>query len=875
MKLNQLLSHWRAEPTIYENISAWRNIQPRSAQLKPLPTDIHPGFSQVLNNHGINDLYIHQSLTWDLARSGRNVIIVTGTASGKSLAYNIPVLDTLLRQETGRALYIFPTKALGHDQFDELKGLTNDLIANKSQLSSELEDKQDFQNFPIPVAVYDGDTKPNNRAAIRKNARIIITNPDMLHMGILPHHTRWADFFSHLRYIVIDEIHVYRGVFGSHVANVIRRAKRITKFYGARPQFFLTSATIANPVDLGQKLVEEPVELVDQDGSSQGQRNFLIYNPPIVDQDLGLRRSSLLECVRLAEDLLHYDLQTIIFGRSRRSVELILTYLKQNISIYNPASTIQGDQVNNKGIIRGYRSGYLPAERRAIELGLRTGKVRAVVATNALELGIDIGAMSASVLTGYPGSIASTWQQAGRAGRGENPSLVILIATASPLDQFLAHNPEYFFGRTPEKALINPDNLLILLAHLRCALFELPFQIGDTYGGLQIEELNEFLELLLKEGIIHKSGGKFFWMADQYPADAISLRVASPSRILLKVPQDENWITIGEVDYESGPWFVHPKAIYLQESQMYHVDDLDLEQGFARLRPLSTDYYTVPKINTNIEVIDQIDSTKVSGGVKAYGEILVISQVTGYRQVKWFTHEPIGSEELDLPASELNTMGYWVSINPETVENLRQNGLWSNDPNRYGKSWIKQRDRARSRDNYQCQVCRAEERDRAHHVHHVTPFRQFSSAELANQLENLVTLCPSCHQRVETSVRLRSGLSGLAYILNNIAPIYLMCDSNDIGVYSDPQSTLAAGNPIVVLYERIPAGIGFSQRLYEIHDSLLRNAKDLVDKCLCNEGCPSCIGPAGENGYGGKQETMALISLLLDKNIGEVGSEPT
>lgn len=871
MKLNQLLSHWRAEPTIYENISEWRKLQPRSAHFKPFPQDLHPGLSQALNKHGIDDLYQHQSVTWDLARSGQNVIIVTGTASGKSLAYNIPILDTLLRQETGRALYIFPTKALGQDQFDELQGFSSDLITQDNQFINDSEDNQDIQNYPIPVAVYDGDTKPNDRAGIRKKARILITNPDMLHMGILPHHTRWAEFFSHLRYIVIDEIHIYRGVFGSHVANVIRRAKRITQFYGARPQFFLTSATIANPVDLGNKLIEEPVGLVDQDGSSQGQRDFLIYNPPIVDQDLGIRRSSLLESVRLAEDLLHYDLQTIIFGRSRRSVELILTYLKQKISINDPDSSTQGDQE----IIRGYRSGYLPAERRAIEIGLRTGKVRAVVATNALELGIDIGAMSASVLTGYPGSIASTWQQAGRAGRGENPSLVILIASANPLDQFLAHNPDYFFGRTPENAFINPDNLLILLAHLRCALFELPIQIGDTYGVLRNEELTEILELLLQEGEIHKSGSKYFWMADSYPADAISLRVASPSRILLKTLQDGNWITIGEVDYGSAPWLVHPNAIYLQQSQMYHVDDLNLERGFAQLRPMSTDYYTIPKINTNIELIDQIESTEVSGGEKAYGEILVVSQVTGFRQVKWFTHESLGAEELDLPPSKLNTLGYWISIHPETVENLRQNGLWSSDPNRYGKSWNNQRDLARARDSYQCQVCGADEVGRAHHVHHITPFRQFSSAKVANQLENLVTLCPSCHRRVETSVRLRSGLSGLAYVLNNIAPIYLMCDSKDIGVYSDPQSTLAEGNPIVVLYERIPAGIGFSQRLYEIHDSLLNNAKDLVDNCLCNEGCPSCIGPAGENGYGGKQETMALISLLLDKNIGQVGGELT
>jgi DEAD/DEAH box helicase domain-containing protein len=716
------------------------------------------------------------------------------------------------------------------------------------------------------VAVYDGDTKPNDRPAIRENTRIVITNPDMLHMGILPHHTRWAEFFSNLRYIVIDEIHAYRGVFGSHVANVIRRIKRIAKFYGSTPQFFLTSATIANPVELGEKLLEEPVSLVDQDGSSLGPRNFLIYNPPIVDEELGLRRSSLLECVRLTGDLLAYDVQTIVFGRSRRSVELILTYLRQNINANEQGiSSTQVQPSKGHEIIRGYRSGYLPKERRAIENGLRTGEVRTVVATNALELGIDIGAMSASVLAGYPGTIASTWQQAGRAGRGEDPSLVILITTASPLDQFLAHNPDYFFDRSPEEAFINPDNLLILLAHLRCALFEIPFQVGESYGDLPYEQVGEFMELLLNEGVVHKSGEKFFWMSDHYPADGISLRVASPSKILLQINQDDKWITIGEVDYESGPWLVHPQAIYLQESQMYLVDDLDLERGIAQLHQISVDYYTVPKVNTNIELISETARTETPGGTKAFGEILVTSQVTGYHLVKWFTHEHLGVGELELPANELNTMGYWSSINPESIDLLRQNGMWSNDPNNYGASWAKQRDRARARDDYRCQVCGTAEQDRAHHVHHKSPFRQFDSLIIANHLSNLVTLCPSCHRRVETAVRLRSGLSGLAYVLNHIAPIFLMCDVRDLGVYSDPQSPLADGNPAIVLYERIPAGIGFSQRLFEVHDSLITSAYGLVSKCSCNDGCPSCVGPAGENGIGGKQETLALITVLSNQ----------
>jgi DEAD/DEAH box helicase domain-containing protein len=618
-------------------------------------------------------------------------------------------------------------------------------------------------------------------------------------------------------------------------------------------------------VELGKKLIEEPVKLVSQDGSSQGPRNFLIYNPPLVDPELGIRRSSLLESVRLAEDLIQYDVQTIIFGRSRRAIELILTYLREKI-LTNDIRTKPHSGVieGSTEIIRGYRSGYLPSERRAIEDGLRTGAIRGVVATNALELGIDIGEMSASLLAGYPGTIASTWQQAGRAGRGEELSLIILITTASPLDQFFAHNPEYFFERSPEQALINPDNLLILLAHLRCALFELPFNRGETFGKLAGEEVNDFMTFLLEQGVAHRSGDKFFWMADHYPAQGLSLRVASPNRILLQVEDNDKWVTFGEVDYQSASWLVHPQAIYLQESRMYLVNELDFEKGIARLEPSSVDYYTIPKVNTNIELISVLAKSPVQCGEKNFGEILVSSQVTGYKQVKWFTHQQIGVGELELPSHELQTMGYWLSIGQGAVDHLRQEGMWSNDPNKYGPTWSKQKERARARDKYQCQTCGAEEQGKAHHVHHRTPFRQYDSSQKANQLSNLITLCPSCHQRVENSVRLRSGLSGLGYILNQIAPIFLMCDTKDLGVYSDAQSALADGNPAIVLFERIPAGIGFSQRLYEDHDQLIQNGLQLVKQCLCIDGCPSCVGPAGENGMGGKQETIALLKLLVE-----------
>jgi DEAD/DEAH box helicase domain-containing protein len=861
MSLPKLLSHWRSEPSIATNITEWRNIPPRSVSNTSFPDELHPALSEILQKKGIDNLYTHQKLAWEYCATKENVVVVTGTASGKSLAYNLPVLDRLLRDGSARALYIFPTKALSQDQHQELFELTRDINNGKIDPQEQIGNA----TYPINIGIYDGDTKQKDRPAVRSNSRILITNPDMLHMGILPHHTRWAEFFSELQFIIIDEIHTYRGVFGSHVANVIRRIKRIARFYGAKPRFILTSATISNPEELAQNLIEEPIQLVDQDGSSRGPINFLIYNPPVVNEDLGLRRSALLESVRLAEDLYAYDIQTIIFGRSRRNIELILTYLRQKLGLVeNQNDRMSTNMGQEAGTIRGYRSGYLPRVRREIEDGLRTGKVRTVVATNALELGIDIGEMSASILAGYPGSIASTWQQAGHAGRGEQPSLVVFVTTASPLDQFFAQNPSYFFERSPESALINPDNLLILLAHLRCALFELPFNEDEIFGNYPRESLEELLDLLTQQGQVHLSNKKYFWLDEQYPSQEISLRVASPRNILLQIPDLDTWKTIGEVDSESGPWLVHPHAIYIQESQMFLVEELDLDHGFAKLRYFSSDYYTVPKVDTQIELIKQFRVDETLGGKKYLGELLVTTQVVGFRQVKWFTHEQLGAEKLDLPGNELSTIGYWLSINQEVVSKLRDQGLWSNAPNNYSSNWKRQRDLTRERDGYRCQVCDRLEENQAHHVHHKIPFRQFSSAEEANQLHNLITLCPSCHHRVETVVRLKSGLSGLAHVLYNIAPIFLMCDARDLGVHSDPQSPLTDGDPAIVIFERVPAGIGFSQKLFEMHQELIGNAHDLVRFCSCKDGCPSCVGPAGENGVGGKQETLSILSLLIE-----------
>lgn len=854
--LQSLLDDWKQDADSAPNFSAWKTTPPRVAQTHPFPTDLPAPLREALSTRGIHQLYSHQLSAWINVRDRKNIILATGTASGKTLAYNLPVLAAMLQNPETRALYLFPTKALAQDQLSVI----SDQLSVLRPLITD--------HWSLVTGIYDGDTPQSHRSAIRKNARIVLSNPDMLHTGILPHHSNWSDFFSSLKFIVIDEAHTYRGVFGSHVANVIRRLKRIAKFYGAMPQFILASATIGNPKELAENLIEEPVELIDNDGSSRGERHFIIYNPPVTDPALGLRKSSLLESVRLANDLLSHDIQSVVFARTRRSVEIILTYLQSLIS------TPQLPITNHPSRIRGYRSGYLPHQRREIEQGLRDGSVKTVVATNALELGIDIGGLGAAILVGYPGSIASARQQSGRAGRGDDPAVSVMVASSNPLDQFLAHHPEYFFGSSPEMALVNPNHLLILLEHLRCAMFELPFQKGQGFGSLSDELVDEYLEFLAANQEAHFSNEKYYWMKDQYPAANISLRSASPQSVVLQsIADDGRPITIGTVDGESAAWMVHPGAIYMHEGQQYFVQELNLAERIAQLIPVGLDYYTEVQKNSEIKLLNTIAQVSLSSsfrrgargevGDKAYGEIQVTTQVVGFKKLRWFTYENLGEEPLDMPPSELQTTGYWLSLSEETVTHLRDAGVWTNDSNNYGANWQKIRESVRKRDQYKCQVCGAVESDRQHDVHHKIPFRTFTSIEDANRLENLSTLCRTCHQKVEQNVRMRSGLSGLGFVLGSLAPLFLMCDTRDLGIHTDPAWKPANNMPTVVLYDLVPAGIGFSQKLFEIHDELIKRALELVSECECEDGCPSCVGPGGENGVGARQETLAILKELL------------
>ncbi len=800
----------------------------KDASVDDFPQDLLPELMESLKRLGIYALYSHQKTAWKEINDGKNIVICTGTASGKTLCYNLPVLHALLKEIKLCALYLFPSKALTYDQKDSLGNLLSHAI----------------------WGVYDGDTPSARRGAIRKETRIVLSNPDMLHSAILPHHTLWANFFSNLRFVVLDEIHLYRGIFGSHIANLIRRLKRIACFYGCFPQFILTSATIANAQELAQNLIEEKVNIVSNDGSPHGKKNFLLYNPPIVQPELGIRRSSLAEAVRFSRQIFEHNIQAIIFTRSRHNVEMILRHLHK---VYPLASKK----------IKGYRSGYLPKERREIEKGLRSGEVKLVVATNALELGIDIGGMDAVLLVGYPGTIAATRQQAGRAGRREKDSLAILIASSSPLDQFLAHHPEYLLERSPEKALINPNNPLILLQHIRCAAFELPFQSGAGIGKIPWETVEAFLEILQDEGFVIKSGNRLFWVGGQYPAGQVSLRSTGAQDFVIQV-EDETGRqeVIGEVDEPSVSWMLHPQAIYLHGGKTYKVKKLISEEKRAILSHAETDYYTQPIQESQAEKLSIEKNSPIQGGNKFFGEILVTSRVVGFAKKRWFTQELLEKEELDLPSSQLRTTAYWFSLNEETVYTLRTENNWRSDPNYYGPNWDTQKKLARQRDSYLCQKCGIAEKDKAHHVHHKVPFRLFTSLEKANAIENLITLCPRCHRQAEAIARIHSGLSSVSYVLCQLAPLFLMCDSSDLGTHTDPQSKWEEEKAIIVLYDRIPGGLGLSDTLYEIHDNLLKEAYEVVESCPCIDGCPSCVGPGGEKGQGGKKEALALLALL-------------
>jgi len=627
MTLRQILDRLSTDPRRSSRIAAWREMPARQARYVAFPDGLDPTLVSALRRRGIERLYSHQGEAYEAARGGANIAVVTPTASGKTLCYNLPVLERILREPETRALYLFPTKALSADQVDELQGLVGLL-------------GRDIKTF-----TYDGDTPASARRAIRAAGHIVVTNPDMLHTAILPHHTKWLRLFENLRYVVIDELHQYRGVFGSHVANVLRRLRRICAFYGSHPQFICASATIGNPREHAQRLIGAPVTLIDRTGAPSGEKVIAFINPPLVNRELGIRRDTLMEVRDLAGDFIRGGIPTIVFGRSRLAAELLTTYLKD----------LAREQGGDPAAVQGYRAGYLPSERRAIERGLREGSIQAVAATNALELGIDIGQLSASILAGYPGTIASTWQQMGRAGRTIELSAAFLVATSDPLDQYIVHHPEYFFGHSPEHALINPDNLLVLTSHLKCAAFELPLDADEVYGA---EPVTGIMRALADQKIVHSDGQRWHYVAERFPAEEVSLRSASTENVVIideTLPKPE---VVGEVDLASAPALVHEDAIYIHLGQQYHVDRLDWAQRKAYVRRVDIDYYTDAEIAVGIHVLRE-DGAARDALPRAHGDVAVTFRPTIFKKLKLFTQENVGWGKIALPETTIHTTAAW------------------------------------------------------------------------------------------------------------------------------------------------------------------------------------------------------------------------
>ncbi|NOY08157.1 MAG: DEAD/DEAH box helicase [Spirochaetes bacterium] len=623
--LGDFINKLKNNRAFMNNVTHWEVIPERKGDYRDIPEEIDSRIKSALFNKGIKKLYAHQLKSYDAVRQGKNVVIVTPTASGKTLAYNLPVLQSLLKDRDAKAMYLFPTKALSQDQQAEL---------NEIMLKGEL---------PLKIFTYDGDTPSSIRISVREEGRLIITNPDMLHTGILPNHTKWIRVFKSLKFIVIDEIHTYRGVFGSHMANLLRRLKRIAGFYGSAPTFICCSATIGNPKELAENIIEEEAVLIDTNGSPSGTRHFVLYNPPLVDRIQGIRRGVVQESRRIASGLIREGIKTIVFARSRLRTELIASYINQSIKNFYTD--------NHRLNIAAYRGGYLPNERRRIESGLREGTIAGVVSTNALELGIDIGGLDASVMAGFPGTISSAWQQAGRAGRNNSLALSILIASASPIDQYIIQHPEYFFGKSPESGWVDPDNIYILLDHLKCAAFELPFKDGEAFNS-NVDELLNYLE---ESGILRHTGQKWYWSDRSYPAESVSLRTSTPENIVIVNTASGKNEVIGEMDLSSAKFLLYKGAVYMHQGDQYIVQELDLENHRCYIEDSKENYYTDSIVKTDIKMLQQ-DEVIELGGIKCIaGDVLVRSQATKYKKLKYHTHENIGYGEINLPADEMHT----------------------------------------------------------------------------------------------------------------------------------------------------------------------------------------------------------------------------
>lgn len=788
--LEAVLENWQSDPKVWRQVACYEHFAPQSAQRASLPTELNEGLRRALALRGIETLYSHQAQAFEHAAAGRDVVIATPTASGKSLSYNLPILQRLATEASACALYVFPTKALARDQEESLRGLVGDAGLGHGCIT------------------YDGDTPGDARRAARQRSGLLLTNPDMLHSGILPHHAGWARLLSSLRYVVLDELHTYRGVFGSHLANVLRRLQRVARFHGANPTFLFTSATIGNPQEHASRLLGRPVELVAASGAPTGPRSFMLYNPPVINAELGIRASYIKSAVALSADLICAGVPTLVFGQSRNSVETMLKYLRDRLQRWqiDPATVV------------AYRGGYLPAERRRIEAGLRSGELRAVVATQALELGIDIGGLDAVVCAGYPGTVAGMWQRFGRAGRRNHRSLALLVTSSAPLDQYVAHDPRYLVGAPVEQARIDPQNIEILVQHLKCAAFELPFSVGgvpkdaaqgtnvensndESFGDLPPAALHEALDYLAKQRILHavaEGSGRtiYHWISDAYPANQVGLR--SPgwdNFVIVDLSVDR---VIAEMDWRSVHTMLHEQAIYQHDAEQYQVERLDFEQHKAFVRKVKPDYYTDAMTYTKLAVLETEQSEILALSVSpmhtekkpplahdeeallccGLGEVKVEATVVGYKKIRFHSHENVGYGEVHLPPMQMHTSAFWLTFAESLVV---------------------------SQDYPRAVVVEA--------------------------------------------------LRGVGNAMHTAAVVGLMVDPHDLGRTlgdrADGQQPPGKGqqgtgphfSPTLFLYDCIPGGIGLAPRLFEERAALLRRTRQLIEACSCARGCPACIGP--------------------------------
>jgi DEAD/DEAH box helicase domain-containing protein len=788
------------------------------ARFAELSAALHPRLRAALAARGLTRLYAHQREAWERVQAGEHIVVATPTASGKTLCYNLPVLDAVLTRQA-KALYLFPTKALAQDQVAELSALNQALLGGAARGQGE--------TLGIKAFTFDGDTPGDARKAVRTRGDIVLSNPDMLHQAILPHHTKWAQFFESLAFVVVDELHGYRGVFGSHVANVFRRLLRVCAFYGARPTFIFASATIANPAELAARLIGAPVTAVTDSGAPRGERHLLLWNPPVIDPDLGIRASARSQTTRIARAATKQGLKNIVFARSRLMVEVITKYLK-DVFDRDPRRPPR---------VLAYRGGYLPSERRAGEQALRAGRVDCVVSTSALELGVDIGALDVAVLNGYPGTIAATWQRLGRAGRRNRPCLGVLVATSDPLDQYMVRHPEFFLGSSPEHARIHPDQLLILMDHVRCAAFELPFRDGEGFGDCA-EDVGEMLAYLRDEGLLQRTGdegrGQWFWVADSYPANAVSLRSVAEGNFVVIDTSGGKQTIIAEVDYSGAPGTVYEGAIYMVQSQPYQVERLDWTGRKAFVTRTRADYYTDAIDYTKLKILAEFDRATKGGGTSedaavAHGEVHLVRRYPGYKKIRYYSHDNIGYGNIELPDQEMHTTAVWWQLHPRLLERAVAE--------RFGS-------RERAVEGFL---------GAAYALHHVAALRAMA------EVPDLGRAVGDGQGRWFAVV----GADGRGQLRGP--------DNQPVAA----PDVMGRFEPTLFLYDNYPGGVGLSAPLFDAAAVLVADALALVAGCACTGGCPACVGPIlpGDEARAQtpKQLALAVLGLLAGQGMAGLG----